>query len=291
MQSKPEPAKKTVLIREAIGEAVSILRSGGVVNPFLEAELLLANLLAVDRVKILLSYDQVLEDTVGQQYQNQLQQRAKGYPLQYLTGRQEFMSLNFWVAPPVLIPRADTEILVEKVLDLQGRMKKNPAIVDVGAGSGAIAVALAYYWPRARVSAVDISPRALAIAKKNAAQHGVKIDFFQGDLLAPFINSNEKFDIVVSNPPYISTAEMKQLPKDVQHEPKLALDGGFDGLEYYRRLIPQAREVLADGGMLALEIGWDQGLVVSNLLEQNWFAEIEIIKDYVGRDRVVLSRK
>lgn len=294
MRSENSFTAKPPLVREALSEAVSFLKKGGIPQPRLEGELLLSTLLNKSRTSLLADFAEPLTQTLWERYQSLLQRRAAGYPLQYLTGKQEFMSLEFLVTPDVLIPRSDTEVLVEKVLSLKEIFKdkgKKPSIIDVGTGSGAIAVSLAYYWREASVSAVDISLKALEIAKKNAERHGVKMHFAFGDLLTPFNDKGKKFDIIVSNPPYIATGEIESLPKDVQQEPILALDGGLTGLDYYQKLIPQAIDLLAEGGILVLEIGWDQGLKVKNLLTEYGFDDIEIIQDYGGRDRVVLGRK
>jgi len=291
MQIKKAFHEKPILIRDALARAVSVLKGGGVAQPRLEGELLLASLLAIDRVKLIMNDQNLLSKSSWEQYQNRLQQRVRGWPLQYLIGRQEFMSLDLLVTPSVLIPRGDTEILAEEVLALKEKAKKAPTIIDVGTGSGAIAVALAYYWREAKIYATDVSPEALEIAKKNADRHRVKIEFILGDLLTPFIKNSRKFDIIVSNPPYIASGEIKLLPKDVQKEPKLALDGGREGLDYYQKLIPQAMTLLERQGTLALEIGWDQGLAVKQMLEHNGFKQIAIIQDYGSRDRVVIGHK
>lgn len=283
----PEPP----VVRKALCEAVSFLKQQGVPHPRLEAEVLLAALLGEDRVKLLTYDDRLLPVSLWQEYQVLLAKRAEGYPLQYLTGQQEFMSLPFKVNPSVLIPRADTEVLVEKVLSYRenNSVPRDSKIVDVGTGSGAIAVSLAYYWPEAKVTGVDISPEALAIARENGAANGVQVDWVLGDLLTPFIASRDRFQLIVSNPPYISAGEMPKLPRDVQQEPALALDGGPDGLAYYRRLIDQAPLCLVPQGIIAFEIGWDQGPAVKELLAQAGFSQIQIGQDYAGRDRIVTA--
>jgi release factor glutamine methyltransferase len=222
--------------------------------------------------------------------------RTEEYPLQYLTGTQNFMSLEFEVNERVLIPRWDTEILVEKALELMKR-RSNPRVVDVGTGSGAIAVSLAKFNAESWVFALDISPEALDVAKGNASRHRVKerITFLSGDLLEPILNMPKntlddhkfKFDLVVSNPPYISRGEIKNLPQDVQKEPYLALDGGEDGLNVYRNLLPQAKKVLKPGGYVLLEIGCDQAEDVKEICRVNGFQNVSVFRDYGGRDRVI----
>lgn len=284
---------KPPVVREALCEAVSFLRQKGAGGPHprLEAEVLLAALLGEDRVKLFTYDDRRLSPAQWQEYRSWLVIRAEGYPLQYLTGQQEFMSLAFKVNPSVLIPRADTEVLVEKVLSYRenNSVPRDSKIVDVGTGSGAIAVSLAYYWPEARVTGVDISPEALAVARENGINNGVQVEWVLGDLLTPFTGSRDKFQLIASNPPYISSDQLSHLPRDVQQEPALALDGGADGLDYYRRLIRQAPLCLAPQGIIALEIGWDQGEAVKNLLAKAGFTQIQISRDYANRDRVVTA--
>ncbi|NLL17802.1 MAG: peptide chain release factor N(5)-glutamine methyltransferase [Clostridia bacterium] len=282
---------KPPIVRKALCEAVSFLGKLGIPHPRLEAEVLLAALLEEDRVKLLTYDERLLSLSLWEDYRSLLVKRAEGIPLQYLTGKQEFMSLTFQVNPSVLIPRADTEVLVEKVLSYRAdnSLPKSGSIVDVGTGSGAIAVSLAYYWPEAKITGVDISPEALAVARENGAANGVKVEWVLGDLLTPFIDSGVKFHLIVSNPPYIAAAEMPELPRDVQREPALALDGGPDGLAYYRRLIGQAPLCLTPNGIVAFEIGWDQGPAVKDLLAKAGFTQVQIGQDYAGRDRIVTA--
>lgn len=288
MKNTPKPP----MVREALCEAVSFFRQGGNPQPSLEAEILLATVLSVDRVQILMEPERLLSPRAWAEFQGLYQKRGEGYPLQYLTGKQEFMSLEFIVNPAVLIPRGDTEVLVERVLSLRQEnvlVSEKINILDVGTGSGAIGISLAYYWPESVVTGVDISAAALTVARKNAQKHGVKLEFVQGDLLTPFLDKGQKFQIIVSNPPYIATGELADLPLDVQQEPRQALDGGLDGLDYYRRLISQGVSCLAPQGILALEIGWDQGVAVQALLREQGFQEIELGKDYGGRHRIVTA--
>ena len=184
--------------------------------------------------------------------------RRQGEPLQYIIGSEEFMSLPFVVTPAVLIPRADTEAVVERALVLL-RQQESPLAADIGTGSGAIAVSMAYYCPQARIQAVDCSAAALEIAQKNALcnQTAARILFLQGDLCSPLQGA---FDLIVANPPYVTAQEMRELAAEVRREPVTALYGGIDGLDLYRRLIPQAYEKLAPGGRLLLEIGAGQRL-------------------------------
>lgn len=279
------------VVREALSEAVSFLKRRGIPQPRLEAEVLLAALLGEERVKLITHDRRLLPPSLWKEYQELLRKRGEGWPLQYLTGRQEFMSLSFKVNPAVLIPRADTEVLVEKVLSYKetGTGSQIKHIVDVGTGSGAIAVSLAYYWPEVKVTGVDVSPEALAVARENAAIHGVEVEWIRGDLLTPLINARRKVQLVVSNPPYIPAGDLPSLSREVRKEPALALNGGPDGLDYYRCLAAQAPSCLEAPGLIALEIGWDQGEAVRELLERAGFTGIEIGRDYAARDRVVTA--
>lgn len=278
---------------EALQQAVFYFQEHGILNPRLEAEVLLSHLLGLNRAGLLARLDQILIGEVWANFCLLVRKRGEGEPLQYLVGKQEFMSLEFKVTPAVLIPRGETELLVEKVLGLREDLesiKRIVRIVDVGTGSGAIAVSLAYYWPGAQVHAVDISRQALEVARENAFRHQVKVKFFQGDLLEPFLKQEKKFEIIISNPPYIPTSLLKTLPREVSREPVLSLDGGEGGLEPYRRLAPQAASLLSPGGFLALEIGWDQGNRVREILKKEGFSQIDLLQDYGGRDRIILAR-
>lgn len=292
MQNNSPFSQQPPVIRESLLQAVQFLKSKrGIPQPRLEAELLLAHVLGEDRVRLITHDRRLLTPEQWEAYRRVLWQRGNGCPLQYITGQHEFMSLEFKVNSHVLIPRSDTEVLVEKVLALKESIFPAQAchIVDVGTGSGAIAVSLAYYWPEARVTGVDISPEALKVARENAQRHQVQVEWVLGDLLTPFLDAGRKFDVIVSNPPYIASTDMGTLPLDVQQEPSLALDGGIDGLDYYRRLSVQAPRCLVPNGFLALEIGCDQGEQVQKILREAGFRDIAVHRDYAGRDRVVMG--
>jgi release factor glutamine methyltransferase len=220
-----------------------------------------------------------------------IERRLAGEPIQYITGEAEFYGLPFRVTPAVLIPRPETEHLVEKALEMAAGFAA-PRMVDVGTGSGAIPVALARHLPQAIVSAIDLSSAALEIARGNAADNAVaeRIRFLEGDLLEPV--ASERFEIVVSNPPYVPLADRASLSVEVrEHEPALALFAGEDGLELYRRLIPQAFKVLVAGGFLGLEIGCGQEAAVRALLEAAGFAGIRFIADLQGIPRVACATR
>jgi len=217
--------------------------------------------------------------------------RAIGEPIQYIVGETEFYGLPFRVTPDVLIPRPETEHLVEKALELAGGFPQ-PRIVDVGTGSGAIAVALAHNLPHAQITALDISRPALEIARENAGRNGVsgRIRFLQSDLLASV--ADERFEMVVSNPPYVPTVDRDSLSVEVrEHEPASALFAGADGLDVYRRLIPAAFSLLEAGGFLALEIGCGQSDAVAALLTKSGFGWVEIMPDLQGIARVVSGQR
>lgn len=300
-------------IIELLSQGDKTLQESGIENSRREAMVLLAHVLGIDDKKLLTRLkDQVEDPRVCTDFNDLLIKRCAQNPLQYLTGTQEFMSLEFAVTPDVLVPRWDTEILVEAALE-KLKNYQNPLVVDIGTGSGAIIISLAKYYPRGNYYAVDISDAALAVAKQNAKRHNVddKITFIKGDLLSPFLTNcqlstvngqlptdncqlsivNSQFDVVVSNPPYIPTREINHLPRDVQKEPHLALDGGADGLDIYQKLIPQIHQVLKPGGEVFLEIGYNQGNDVSNLCAQEGFTNRKILQDFAQLDRVVYACK
>ena len=222
-------------------------------------------------------------------YSRLIERRSQGEPIQYITGETEFYGLPFRVTLDVLIPRPETEHLVEKVIELAAQFK-NPHIVDVGTGSGAIAVALARAQLQAQVTAIDLSSQALKIAEENARRNGVYLRFLQGDLLAPV--AGERFEIIVSNPPYVPSEDRASLSIEVRdHEPALALFAGEDGLEVYRRLIPAAFDALTPSGFVALEIGFGQSSAIATLLIGSGFEQIEFIPDLQGIPRVACARR
>jgi release factor glutamine methyltransferase len=227
----------------------------------------------------------------GTEFRALIERRKQGEPIQYITGETEFYGLPFRVTPDVLIPRPETEHLVEKVLERAAGFE-NPCIVDVGAGSGAIAVTLAHRLPHAKLTAIDLSAPALAVARQNAEINGVAghIRFLSGDLLAPV--AEERFEIVVSNPPYVPGRDRASLSVEVRdHEPALALFAGDDGLDVYRRLIPAAFAVLTPGGLLALECGYGQEKAIGALLATSGFARIEFFPDLQGIPRVACVQR
>jgi release factor glutamine methyltransferase len=255
-----------------------------------DAETLLLHLIQRDRTFMIANPLANLSAEGAVRYYALVERRLAGEPIQYITGETEFYGLPFRVNRNVLIPRPETEHLVEKVLALAADFKK-PRIVDVGTGSGAIAVALAHKLPGARISAIDISAPALAIARGNAERNGVadRIRFLRGNLLEPV--AGEQFEIVVSNPPYVAESDRASLAVEVRdYEPELALYAG-DGLGFFRRLIPDALAALVSGGFLALEIGYGQDSAVAGLLAESGFEQIDFAADLQGIPRVATASR
>lgn len=249
-----------------------------------EARLLLAFALKV-RKEELVKYDECSKEQY-EYYQELLQKRIAGEPFAYLVGHKEFMGLDLKVNSNVLIPREDTEILVQEVLETVRKHKRKIQILDLCTGSGCIAISLAKYLENVLVTAVDISDKALSVAKENAEKNKVSIQWIQSNL---FENIMETYDIIVSNPPYIPSAVIEELQKEVKREPRLALDGGKSGLDFYEIIIQKAPKFLKLDGILALEIGFDQGNVVAQMMQKQGFQEVCIKKDFSGNDRVVIG--
>lgn len=263
------------------------LAEKGVENSRLEAEWILCEALALDRMGLYLNFDRPLTEPELAACRGMIARRAKREPLQYILGSQEFMGLDFEVTPAVLIPRHDTEVLVTEAVNRGGAAG---SILDIGAGSGCVAVAIAKALPEAKVSAVDISPEALAVARLNAEKHGAPVQCFEGSLFEPF--AGRRFDMVVSNPPYIPKGELDTLQPEVRaFEPLSALDGGPDGLDFYRAIVTGAPGHLNPGGWLLFEVGAGQAPAVLDLLRSSGLsAECFSAKDPAGIERVVGGR-
>jgi release factor glutamine methyltransferase len=255
-----------------------------------DAETLLLHHIGKNRAWLLAHGDEEFAGCRAISYAALLKRRLDGEPIQYIMGETEFYGLPFRVTPDVLIPRQETEHLVEKVIALCAGLER-PRIVDVGTGSGAIAVAIAHALPQAQVMATDVSDAALAIARGNAQRNGVaeRMFFAQGDLLEPV--KGELFDVVASNPPYVPEEDRASLDVEVrEYEPELALFGGLGGMDMYRRLIPQAADTLAPGGHIVLEIGYGQRRAIEALLTAGGYEEIEFVPDLQGIARVAVAR-
>lgn len=256
----------------------------------LEAELLLCYVLGTSRALLLAHDDMEATEVQIEAYQGMIMQYQSGAPLQYLLGKTDFMGLELQVTPAVLIPRFDTECLVERALQLLEPILQ-PTVLDICTGSGAIAIAISHYKKDAVVYAGDLSAEALRVATQNNAQCGTTVRFRQGNLLEPFSDLQGKVDLLISNPPYVTTEEMQVLPEDVRQEPRMALWGGEDGLYFYRKITAAAVTQLHSGGWLAFEVGWQQGDAVRQLLTSHGFGDVKILQDWQGLDRVVCGRK
>lgn len=257
-------------------------------QPRLEAEILLASVLGKNRVYLYTNYDSPLNKTERNEYKNFINRRIQKEPTAYITGHKEFMSLDFKVTPDVLIPRPETELLVETALNLIDHIPVKK-LCDVGTGSGAIAVSIGYYHPGIDIYATDISRPALSIARENAERHGVELALLWGDLLGPLGNEGQ-FELIIANLPYISPSQFEQLDPGVKEfEPYMALVSSGDGLDLYRRLIPQCFNRLTDGGYILFEIDPDQTGKINELM--TGFDHIEILPDLAGRSRLVKAGK
>jgi release factor glutamine methyltransferase len=261
----------------------------GLASPRLDAELLLAKVLGGDRVSLYTHFDQPLGRDELAAYRELIRRRLGGEPVAYLVGRREFWSMSFAVDERVLIPRPETEHLVEAVLaSIKGRAA--PRVADIGTGSGAVAVAVAHERPDAQVIAVDLSPAALAVARANAAAHAVDVEFIEGDLLAALAGRGP-FNAIASNPPYIREDEMATLPVEVRREPPSALCAGPDGLSILLRLVTGALSLLAPEGALVLEVGRGQAEAVAEAMRAAGLGRIERHRDLGGIERVVVGRR
>ncbi len=277
-------------IEEILRKEINNLKQNNIENSTLKAKILLANILNVKKEYLLIHSEEEVKQEDKIKYENCIKELIKGKPLQYITNKQEFMGLNFYVDENVLIPQPDTEILVEKAIEIAETTQKNK-ILDMCTGSGCIAISLAKKINNAQITAVDISNSALNVANKNAINNNVekKIKFINSDI---FNNIEEKFDIIVSNPPYIETETINKLEIEVQNEPHLALDGGIDGLKFYKTIANNAFKYLNENGYLLLEIGYNQQNSVTQLLQDiGKYKNIETVKDLGGNYRVVIARK
>jgi release factor glutamine methyltransferase len=279
-----------MILGNSLNSAIDTLAQASVGSPRMNAELLLMFTLGCDRAHLYTHPERNLTADEQSRYEEALTQRMRGMPSQYITGHQEFWGLDLIVSPAVLIPRPETEHVIETVLEL-ARGIPAPRIVDVGTGSGCIALALAKELPNAEIHAVDISPEALEVARANAARHtlSARIHFHQGDLFADFPGPDH-FDFVVSNPPYVGDTEEDQVQMEVRKfEPRTAIFAGPSGLEVLERLIPQAGQALDPGGWLVMEIGQDQDKTVRKLL-QGW-NDIRFTPDLQGIPRVMAAQR
>jgi release factor glutamine methyltransferase len=298
-------------IQEALLKGTQILKDANIEAPVVEAGVILCHMLKCDRSYLYIHGDKSLSENEVNEYLEKVLIRAKGFPVQYITGRQEFMSINFHVTPDVLIPRHDTEILVETVIEhVKGLYSHIPPltshlsfstshfssapqvrILDIGTGSGCIPISLAYYLDNCRITSIDISEGALQVAKINAEEAGVeeKVKFVKKDIFQGLEGLSDEvlFDVIVSNPPYIPSSDIAGLQVEVkEHEPLSALDGGTDGLDFYRIIVENASRHLKRSGLLIFEVGYDQATAVIEIMGK-YFTDIGTVKDLSGIERVV----
>ena len=296
MPNLPPPANAT--LAQILTWAEFELAALHLQSPRLDAEVLLVHSLGLNRAGLYARLHTVLSPSQIAVFQQLLHRRLQHEPVQYITGVQEFWSLEFTLTPAVLIPRPETELVVETVLRLLSQIpnpKSQIRVLDVGTGSGCIAIALATELPTAEIWATDISAEALAVAEANAQRHQVhhRIRFLQGSVFAPLANRSQGFDVIVSNPPYIARDDLLTLQPEVRDwEPRHALDGGNDGLDFYRQLLNEAPEHLTPNGWLVLEIGHGQEVVLMPMIKgHREFADDFRVSDYEGRGRVIAARK
>ena len=277
-------------IKDVLNEASNMLIENKIENPIMHARILLVNKLKKTKEYLVIHEKEEIKENIVKEYKEDILQLISGKPLQYITNHQEFMKLDFYVDENVLVPRPDTEILVEEVINIAKQINKRKInILDLCTGSGAIAISIGAYIKNAKITAVDISSKALNVAKENAKKNNVQIELIKSDM---FENIKQKFDIIVSNPPYIQTKIIKTLSKNVQKEPEIALDGGEDGLKFYKQIAKNADKFLENDGYLCLEIGYDQNLSVSKLLnETNKYRKIYSKKDLSGNDRIIIAKR
>ena len=276
-------------VLEAISKSTEFLEKRKIESPRANAEQLLAHVLKCKRLELYLAFDRPLKQDETDIYRDLVVRRGKTEPLQYIIGSVEFYGMDFKVNPSVLIPRPETEILIERILESLDK-EESVEILDIGTGSGNIAVALAKNLPNSKVTAVDISDDALEVARENSELNNIyeQISLYKID----FVNDNDlnegKYDLIVSNPPYVSIKDYFELEPELKdYEPKIALTDNGDGLDFYRNICPKAKNLLNKGGKIFIEVGMGQALEVKNILLNNGYSSIEIFKDYSNIERVV----
>jgi len=288
---------ETWTILKLLTWTTAYFKSHDVEQPRATAEILLAHTLGVRRVDLYVQYERLLEEGELGRFKGYIKRRVQREPAAYIVGKREFWSMDFEVTPSVLIPRPETETLVEAVLAIVPA-EQTPAplrILDLGTGSGAVVVAVASERPNHEFYAVDRSEEVLAVARGNAKIHGLDktITFLHGDWFDPVREEGQHFDVIVSNPPYIATSELEELPPEIgRHEPWKALDGGPDGLDAIRLIVVEASDHLLPGGWLLFEIGHDQWVRVKKLISAaGAYSDLSVIKDYSGHERVARARR
>ncbi len=281
-------------INSLLKKGVEIIGEREYGNPQLEATLVLSKLLRVDKVYIYTHGKEEVSPSVKEKFIKLMEKRATGYPIQYILKEKEFMGLDFYIEEGVLVPRPDTEILVEYILNYIDEKYKNESInfLDLGFGSGAIALSIAYYRRNVNVYGVDIGDIPLKVGYINKDRFKLdNVKLYKGDLFQGIegLGLEGKFHIIASNPPYIPIEDIEMLQTEVKYEPLDALAGGEDGLDYYRNIIPKAKDYLCPQGLLIFEIGYDQGKRIKNILIEEGYKDIQILKDLQGLDRVILG--
>lgn len=298
-----------LILKEMISIGENRLITAGVMSPKVDAELLYMDLAGIDKTRLFMEWSREIDDKICEEYFERIARRAGREPLQYITGKQSFMGIDFTVNEKVLIPRPETELMVEHAIKMirgsrpdegapaeaaellkKAAARKKWSVLDLCCGSGAIGVTIANRCMNAKVTATDISPEAVEVAKKNAAKARVKVRFSVGDLFSAG-KAKKDFDMIISNPPYVKTMMIPILQEEVKdHEPVSALDGGTDGLDFYRRIIEEAPQHLKKKGLLILETGHDQGDDIRKLVEeQRAYEDCVILKDYNNQDRVCIA--
>ena len=277
-------------IKELINQGIIMLKNEGIESPIAKAREILAFTLKTSKQHLLIYDNKEVTKSKQEEYIKNIKRLLQGEPLQYIIGTQEFMKLKFVVTKDVLIPQPDTEILVEETIKILENVS-NPVVLDLCTGSGAIAISIAKYVQNVQIYATDISKKALEIAKQNATLNGVSnnIKFIESNLFEKI--KDEKFDVIESNPPYIPTEDIKKLSKEVQNEPKIALDGGKDGLDFYRKIVKEGNKYLNRQGYLCLEIGYDQKNQVKKIIDdERRYVETYCKKDLCQNDRIIVTR-
>ena len=289
----PVKVQMSKSIANALSDAARVLSEAEVADARREAAALLTSLLGKDRAFLISHSDEALDDELVKTFEDQVRRRASGEPLQYITGVQEFFGLSFEVSPAALIPRPETEFIVESALECLATRPEAPLLLDVGTGSGCITIALLRERPNARAVAVDVSPAAVALAGRNARRHAVseRVAFLVADAVSA-LAPRPMFDLIVSNPPYIADEEWETLQREVRdHEPRTALTSGSDGLTMIRRLVAECAVQLHEGGYLIFEIGYRQQAAVERMINGKVWERIAIRPDLQGIPRTVVLKK
>lgn len=280
-------------IKDVLSQGISILKDNNIEDANMKAKIVLADLLGKNKEYLMIHDDDDIKDGLNKIFLKKIERLKNREPLQYVINKQDFMGLELYVDENVLIPQPDTENLVEEVILLSDKKRKyirdEIKILDLCTGSGAIAISLSKLINKSLVYASDISKKALKIAEENSMKNHANVLFLESDLFDK-ISKIYKFDIIVSNPPYIESEVIKTLSEEVQKEPILALDGGEDGLDFYRKIAKDAKDYIEKEGYLALEIGYNQRLAVENILKENGYKNIYSRKDLGGNDRIVVGQ-